>query len=218
MRAADPPLVRTAELPAPHRPTGPRREVQEPLELAPQRRDIRLERRAVGRGTARTRRWRLGCPASSRPAGPATVLWEIGEWLGHVLNVITGRMDRPGGRRFEPGYVDAYYGPPEWAEAAKTNPRDTTALAAAAAALPWRGTLAQASAAPSCSGATPRQRTGRRNGLAARPGHREYVPVRTPWMIDELAHAAVDADMTGTVSTPESAASSGNGVFRWLTA
>lgn len=30
----------------------------------------------------------------------------IGEWLGHVLNVITGRMDRPGGRRFEPGYVD----------------------------------------------------------------------------------------------------------------
>lgn len=31
----------------------------------------------------------------------------IGEWLGHVLNVITGRMDGPGGRRFEPGYVDA---------------------------------------------------------------------------------------------------------------
>jgi formate dehydrogenase len=31
----------------------------------------------------------------------------IGEWLGHVLNVITGRMDRPGGRRFEQGYVDS---------------------------------------------------------------------------------------------------------------
>ncbi len=30
----------------------------------------------------------------------------VGEWLGHVLNVITGRMDRPGGRRFEPGYID----------------------------------------------------------------------------------------------------------------
>lgn len=30
----------------------------------------------------------------------------VAEWLGHVLNVITGRMDRPGGRRFEPGYVD----------------------------------------------------------------------------------------------------------------
>jgi formate dehydrogenase len=31
----------------------------------------------------------------------------IAEWLGHVLNVITGWMDRPGGRRFERGYVDA---------------------------------------------------------------------------------------------------------------
>lgn len=31
----------------------------------------------------------------------------VGEWLGQVLNVITGRMDRPGGRRFEPGYFDA---------------------------------------------------------------------------------------------------------------
>ncbi|MGV0661111.1 formate dehydrogenase, partial [Mycolicibacterium pulveris] len=31
----------------------------------------------------------------------------VAEWLGHVLNVITGRMDRPGGRRYEPGYVDA---------------------------------------------------------------------------------------------------------------
>jgi formate dehydrogenase len=31
----------------------------------------------------------------------------IGEWLGHVLNVITGRMDRPGGRRYEAGYVDS---------------------------------------------------------------------------------------------------------------
>ncbi|BBZ29809.1 molybdopterin-binding oxidoreductase [Mycolicibacterium madagascariense] len=31
----------------------------------------------------------------------------IAEWLGHVLNVVTGRMDRPGGRRFERGYVDA---------------------------------------------------------------------------------------------------------------
>ncbi|TFV57493.1 formate dehydrogenase [Mycobacterium sp. PS03-16] len=31
----------------------------------------------------------------------------VAEWLGQVLNVITGRMDRPGGRRFERGYVDA---------------------------------------------------------------------------------------------------------------
>ena len=30
----------------------------------------------------------------------------VAEWLGHAVNVITGRMDRPGGRRFERGYVD----------------------------------------------------------------------------------------------------------------
>ncbi len=30
----------------------------------------------------------------------------VSEWLGHVLNVVTGRMDRPGGRRIQPGYVD----------------------------------------------------------------------------------------------------------------
>jgi formate dehydrogenase len=30
----------------------------------------------------------------------------IGEWLGHVLNLITNRIDTPGGRRFESGYVD----------------------------------------------------------------------------------------------------------------
>jgi formate dehydrogenase len=30
----------------------------------------------------------------------------IGEWLGHLLNIVTGRVDRPGGRRFEPGYVN----------------------------------------------------------------------------------------------------------------
>ncbi len=42
----------------------------------------------------------------------------VAEWLGHVLNVITGRMDRPGGRRFEPGYFDAL----RLAELAKTKP------------------------------------------------------------------------------------------------
>ena len=42
----------------------------------------------------------------------------IAEWLGHVLNVITGRMDRPGGRRFEPGYVDTL----RLADLAKTPP------------------------------------------------------------------------------------------------
>lgn len=42
----------------------------------------------------------------------------VGEWLGQVLNVITGRMDRPGGRRFEPGYFDAL----RMAALAKTKP------------------------------------------------------------------------------------------------
>jgi formate dehydrogenase len=31
----------------------------------------------------------------------------LGEWFGQLLNIVTGRVDRPGGRRFEPGYVDS---------------------------------------------------------------------------------------------------------------
>ena len=38
----------------------------------------------------------------------------------------------------EPGYVDAYYGPADWAEAAKANPRTVVQLSAAAAALSAR--------------------------------------------------------------------------------
>ena len=38
----------------------------------------------------------------------------------------------------EPGYVDAYYGPAEWAEAAKANPRALPQLAEGAAALTRR--------------------------------------------------------------------------------
>lgn len=63
----------------------------------------------------------------------------VAEWLGHVLNVITGRMDRPGGRRFEQGYFDAL----RLAELAKTKPhlsrlagRDMVAGAHALAELP----------------------------------------------------------------------------------
>lgn len=63
----------------------------------------------------------------------------VGEWLGQVLNVITGRMDRPGGRRFEPGYFDAL----KLAELAKTEPhvsrvaqRDMVAGAHGLAELP----------------------------------------------------------------------------------
>jgi formate dehydrogenase len=63
----------------------------------------------------------------------------IGEWLGHVLNVITGRMDRPGGRRFEPGYVDALKlsslaTPP--AHKSRVHGRDLVAGAHALAELP----------------------------------------------------------------------------------
>jgi formate dehydrogenase len=42
----------------------------------------------------------------------------VAEWFGQVLNVITGRMDAPGGRRFEPGYVDTL----RLADLAKTSP------------------------------------------------------------------------------------------------
>jgi len=38
----------------------------------------------------------------------------------------------------DPGYVDAYYGPAEWREAARANPRSTADLAAAAAAMARR--------------------------------------------------------------------------------
>lgn len=31
----------------------------------------------------------------------------IGEWFQHLLNLVTGRIDKPGGKRFERGYVDA---------------------------------------------------------------------------------------------------------------
>ncbi len=63
----------------------------------------------------------------------------IGEWLGHVLNVITGRMDRPGGRRFEPGYVDALrlsgMAPPP-KHTSRVHGRDLVAGAHALAELP----------------------------------------------------------------------------------
>ncbi|WP_432246537.1 molybdopterin-containing oxidoreductase family protein [Mycolicibacterium sp. ELW1] len=48
-----------------------------------------------------------GAMAITRTGVSLHLAGTIGEWLGHVLNVITGRMDRPGGRRFERGYVDA---------------------------------------------------------------------------------------------------------------
>ncbi|WP_099020485.1 molybdopterin-containing oxidoreductase family protein [Mycolicibacterium palauense] len=61
----------------------------------------RIEWLARSFATARTAMAITRTGVSLHPAGT------VGEWLGQVLNVITGRMDRPGGRRFEAGYVDA---------------------------------------------------------------------------------------------------------------
>jgi formate dehydrogenase len=58
---------------------------------------------AVARDFARAR----GAMVVTRTGVSLHEAGTIAEWLGHVLNVITGRMDRPGGRRFERGYVDA---------------------------------------------------------------------------------------------------------------
>lgn len=60
-----------------------------------------LEQVARDFATART------AMAVTRTGVSMHVTGTVAEWLGQVLNVITGRMDRPGGRRFEPGYVDA---------------------------------------------------------------------------------------------------------------
>ena len=35
-----------------------------------------------------------------------TTTGTLADWLGHVLNAVTNRLDQPGGRRFERGYMD----------------------------------------------------------------------------------------------------------------
>jgi formate dehydrogenase len=93
----------------------------------------RIERTARDFATAR------GAMVVTRTGISLHAAGTVGEWLGHVLNVITGRMDRPGGRRFEPGYFDAL----RLAELAKTKPhlsrvagREMVAGAHALAELP----------------------------------------------------------------------------------
>lgn len=63
--------------------------------------------RALIQDTARDFAAARGAMVVTRTGVSLHLAGTVGEWLGHVLNVITGRMDRPGGRRFEPGYVDA---------------------------------------------------------------------------------------------------------------
>lgn len=63
--------------------------------------------RAVIERTARDFAAARGAMVVTRTGVSLHAAGTVGEWLGQVLNVITGRMDRPGGRRFEPGYFDA---------------------------------------------------------------------------------------------------------------
>ena len=95
--------------------------------------------RAVIERTARDFAAARGAMVVTRTGISLHAAGTVGEWLGHVLNVITGRMDRPGGRRFEPGYFDAL----RLAELAKTKPhvsrvagREMVAGAHALAELP----------------------------------------------------------------------------------
>src|SRR5690606_27949937 len=67
------------------------------------------------------------CAATPKPA-PDTLDAVARDYVALTLEI---------GER-EPGYVDAYYGPPEWAEAAKANPRALPQLAEGAAALTRR--------------------------------------------------------------------------------
>lgn len=59
-----------------------------------------LERVAEGFHSARTAM--VVCHTGVSLGGAGTVA----EWLSHVLNAVTGRLDTPGGRRFEAGYLD----------------------------------------------------------------------------------------------------------------
>ncbi len=68
----------------------------------------------------------LGACATAPVPAPADSLDRIAaDYVALILEI---------GER-EPGYVDAYYGPPEWQEAAQAHPRELPALADGAAAL-----------------------------------------------------------------------------------
>ncbi|WP_339933562.1 hypothetical protein [uncultured Brevundimonas sp.] len=71
----------------------------------------------------------LGACATAPVPAPADNLDRIAaDYVALILEI---------GER-EPGYVDAYYGPPEWQAAAKANPREIPALADGAATLTAR--------------------------------------------------------------------------------
>jgi hypothetical protein len=74
----------------------------------------------------------LGACASAPTAGPAASRDSLDAVARDYVALILEIGER------EPGYVDAYYGPPEWAQAAQANPRDIPALMQGAASLTER--------------------------------------------------------------------------------
>lgn len=71
----------------------------------------------------------LGACATAPTAGPAPSSDSLDAVARDYVALILEIGER------EPGYVDAYYGPPEWAQAAQANPRDIPALMQGAASL-----------------------------------------------------------------------------------
>jgi hypothetical protein len=71
----------------------------------------------------------LGACATAPTAGPAPSRDSLDAVARDYVALILEIGER------EPGYVDAYYGPPEWAQAAQANPRDIPALMQGAASL-----------------------------------------------------------------------------------
>ncbi|MCA3700953.1 MAG: hypothetical protein IOB84_14360, partial [Brevundimonas sp.] len=74
----------------------------------------------------------LGACATAPTAGPAASRDSLDAVARDYVALILEIGER------EPGYVDAYYGPPEWAQAAQANPRDISALMQGAASLTER--------------------------------------------------------------------------------
>ena len=111
----------------------------------------------------------------------------VAEWLGHVLNVITGRMDRPGGRRFEPGYVDAL----RLSDLAKAKPhksrlagRDMVAGAHALSELPAEITTpGRGQIKAMLINCTPRHRNSwsGRASCSPNPSQRHLPTIRSSW-------------------------------------
>ena len=81
-----------------------------------------------------------GCAAAPAPPEPPAMAVDLPAEAADPLDALARdyvRLTLEIGER-EEGYVDAYYGPPEWREAARAHPRTIPELAAAAAELSGR--------------------------------------------------------------------------------